>query len=130
MSVEVRKIPSKYERMTLEVVQAGLQVTVKAGAFTAGQSEFELLEDMTFTVEPDNDNPLEVRGHLARHRTSKQVVIAVDEFFRSREDGPARWDGDYEALMFVYRMLVPPKVTTLDDVQIIVDHCVAVEKGA
>lgn len=132
MPINVRTTKTRDSVFDLVVEQSGLTITLKAGACHVRHQDVELLEDQVFTAEPDADYATRVTGFLARHKTSGDIVLAVDETIANDDDIEYRWpQSDYEAIYEVFRCEVPAAATDLDDVKIYVSHLMLrPQKGA
>lgn len=126
MTVEVRSFPCVDGGMDLEVVQSGLDITVRAGAFRIKGEDYKLADDAVFSAEPDDASATRVQGYLAKEVDGGAVVLVVDEILLDSNDAPSRWEtAAYALLCPLFVADVPVGAASLDGVQVCVRHLVA-----
>jgi len=122
--LNVRKQKSVPEhRIELDVEVVGMQITVKAGVFRYGGTDYELLEDYVYDVLSPTEY-LCAYVHLMRESATGVVVIGVEETTDS-EDGRFIWEGaPYEHICELYTARVDVGAVDLDAARIDVNHMV------
>jgi hypothetical protein len=111
----------------LPVSVEGLTITVGAGEFNCAGTPFELSEDTEYEVEPRGVK-FGVSGYLARSRSSGDVVVLVDEVSAGEpvydSSDPA---APYELMILLFTAIIPPEVSSLDNVEVRVTRVRRVE---
>lgn len=121
MSVIQRERKCRDGGVDLQVLQSGMDITVKAGSFRVRGEDFVLAEDEVFTAVADATYETMVVGYICQDLgNGGQLVLAVDEVIRDGVDAPTRWDSDvYRVLHTAFSVSIPAAATTLDGVDVI-----------
>jgi len=116
MSVEVKNGVIRDGGFELEVTQAGMSITVKAGSFRVKHEDFELTEDAVFAAVADSTYQTNVVGYMAQDLGDDgAVVLVVDEVLLDGVDAPSRWNNAaYRVLHAAFVVSIPAGATTLD----------------
>jgi len=118
MSVVQQERRTRDGGFDLQVLQSGMDITVKAGSFRIKGQDFTLAEDEVFTAVADATYDTAVVGYLCQDlNNGGQLALVVDEVLQDGADTPARWDSTaYKSLVPAFIVNVPAGATTLDDV--------------
>lgn len=113
----------------LQVLQSGMDVTVKAGAFRVKGEDLTLTEDEIFSATANATYDTSVVGYLCKDwGDGDKIVLVVDEVLRDGIDGSSRWDSAaYKAIHTIFTMDVPAGAVDLDGVDIRVRKIVGTE---
>jgi len=127
MSIVTKERPSKGSDFNLSVDHSGMVLTVRGGTFTLGGEEIELEADQPFTATSDADDPTAVIGYIVEEVATEAILLLVDEVVMDGVDEAYAFTrtGPYRALHRLFSMTVPAAATTLDAVDVVVEHLVA-----
>jgi hypothetical protein len=106
----------------------GLTITVGAGKFDVVGTEYELPEDNTYDVEPDQDHDLWLSGYLVRDKASGDVFVLVEAVTALEIPYPLQSsESPYRELFLLFDGCVPPRASSLDDAELTVRRLTKIE---
>lgn len=106
-----------------EITQSGMMVTVRSGGRCRAPNfeENTLEEDVEFLATSHATEIVYVNGWLVKEKATGLLDVFVDEI--GGDLGPSRYKFDasspYERVALLFLFQVPPAVSTLDDVKIL-----------
>lgn len=105
----------------LEVVQSGMDITVKAGSFKVEGADYSLGEDHVFTA-TERPERVDAIAWLVQRKSDDVVLVVVDELvFDDNAGWPDHYDwtdSPYRKLKRIWHSNLPSNTTSLDDVGI------------
>lgn len=130
MAIEIVKQRGRAAVNIIETtVQAsGLVLTVDAGVFTLGGSQYTLSDQSEHTVTPDATDETEVSGWLVQKISDSSIEVLVDETVHDGIDLPINFVAvGYTPLHQLFRVRVAANETNLSNTTINVFHVVEME---
>jgi hypothetical protein len=91
-----------------------LKIRVSSGTFKIAGQSYELLSDGLEEIDIDPTYEVDVKGYLAEHNTTKEIVVLYDECTLDGIDVSYDFsDGTYKMLVPIFQLRVPPGTTNL-----------------
>jgi len=107
----------------------GLTITVGAGKFDVAGTEYELPEENTYDVEPDQDRDIWLSGYLVREKASGDIFVIVEAVTELEIPYSLQSpESPYQELFLLFDGRVPPRASSLDDAELTVRRLAKIEE--